>query len=266
MKKILISAENNSKAISVINEIARILYIQSVESDALDQAKKKASFNLEETKKNLEIDEAGNPVPNPPIDKKIIEFTNELNAIRDKKSGLNAWTKKQLFGWREGQGRTATRHVGLYQSLLGADLYSKYESAFTKGEYGPFNAYIKEETLVKRFGFDNLPASLLNKLARNLEHAVGLKTAKNKEKMQGIYVTLYKENAFYETFYGCLVKGLKDVSGALVVPDTDKFTVKVEYNQDLSVKEAWMLPTKVYADLLSASEEKESKSAKKADK
>lgn len=221
---------------ALLNSALDVIFISAAESRRLAADKKRVKAAYEAAL----LAEAAGETPK----ESSRDLEKQMNILKDKQKGLNAWRKESLFGSKDTNGN----HKDGILEMLGVDteLYSAYVLKVQDNKPAKFQEAVRD-CLVKGFGLD-LQEQLVKRLASRLADNMGIQLTKGAEVLDGKLVKSMKEKQFMELFTCALAQyAAKTADGRIVIPTADLYSAVVEYDHTLKVENAY---TKVADDAI----------------
>lgn len=223
--------EINNNMMKLINEANKVAFVSACEQKALKTACDELIADRDDLRAMLILD---NGLEDKEVSEQISELDKKINVLESKRQNVRKWANDTLFGYNDGTGKSKVHVDGLYEKILGGDLYASYVDAQDSWSYTNFTTACRE-LIVDRLGVECNSKKLVNKFVRKLEHSCGIVATNNNSLVKGDLIKVMSSKKFYETFYRALVDGMKGRCNSLELPTKVDSKAVVFYDGNLKV-------------------------------
>lgn len=230
MSKLFFHTINNNM-MELINEANKIAFVSAREQKSLKKTCDELIADRDDLRAMLILD---NGLEDKKVSDQISELDKKINVLESKRQNVRKWANNALFGYNDGTGKSKVHVDGLYEKILGGDLYTSYVDAQDSWSYTNFTDKCRE-LIVDRLGVGCDSKKLVDKFVRKLEHACGIVATNGSGLEKGDLIKNMSSKKFYETFYRALVDGMKGRCDSLELPTMVDSKAVVFYDGNLKV-------------------------------
>ena len=221
----------NPTMMKLVNEANRIAFVSAREQKSLKKTCDELIASRDDLRTMLILD---NGLEDKKVSDQISELDKKINVLESKRQNVRKWANNTLFGYNDGTGKSKVHVDGLYEKILGGDLYTSYADAQDSWSYTAFTDKCRE-LIIDRLGVGSDSKKLVDKLVRKLEHSCGIVATNNNSLVKGDLIKVMSSKKFYETFYRALVDGMKGRCNSLELPTKVDSKAVVFYDGNLKV-------------------------------
>lgn len=221
----------NNEIMELINKANKVAFVSASEQTELKKAYRKAVAKCDDLRATLILSDG---TEDKKVAEEISKIQRQINVLDNKYKNVRKWSNDALFGYNEGTGKSKVHINGLYEKILGGDLYKEYVNAQDSWNYGKFTTACRD-LIVDKMGVGSESKKLVDKFVRKLEHACGIVPVNNSALVKGDMIKNLSSKKFYETFYRALVDGMKSRCNSLELPTKVDSKAIVHYDGNLKV-------------------------------
>ena len=221
----------NNNMMELINEANKIAFVSAREQKTLKKACDKLIADRDDLRAVLILEDGSEDRE---VFSQVSELEKKINVLESKRASVRKWANDTLFGYNDGTGKNKVHVDGLYEKILGDDLYKEYVNAQDSWSYTSFTDKCRE-LIVDRLGVECDSKKLVDKFVRKLEHACGIVATNGTGLVKGDLIKNMSSKKFHETFYRALIDGMKGRCESLELPTTVDSKAIVFYDGNLKV-------------------------------
>lgn len=221
----------NNNMMELINEANKVAFVSAYEQKELKKAYDKAVAKCDDLRATLILSDG---TEDKKVSEEITKLQNQINVLESKRQNVRKWANDTLFGYNDGTGKSKVHVDGLYEKILGENLYTSYVDAQDSWSYTNFTTACRE-LICDRLGVGCDSKKLVDKFVRKLEHACGIVATSNNGLVKGDMIKNLSSKKFYETFYRALVDGMKGRCNSLELPTKVDSKAVMFYDGSLKV-------------------------------